>query len=116
MKKLVFAGLLLTVFCLPLVAAGVARPNLIKLHADLSAVPVKNCIACHGDKAKEKSLSSKIQSYHAKHLNSRAMKFDCHTCHKKADLREESAETFRKQVDSKLCAECHSTQWFKEVE
>lgn len=78
--------------------------DLIAFHQDLTKVTSDQCVSCHGNKADEKSLNPDIKTPHAIHI---PILKECNTCHKKADLLEESAATLRKQVDPQVCYSCH---------
>ncbi|MFQ6057410.1 MAG: cytochrome c3 family protein [Anaerolineae bacterium] len=82
--------------------------NFEALHRQALTVPVEQCIACHGDRAEERSLSPDYPTPHRIHLTDALLKFQCTSCHRSVDLREGSAASLRRQVDVELCVKCHS--------
>ena len=92
---------------IPTVVAA-SGENLVALHADLSKMNNKECLACHADITKAKTGNKKIKTFHRLHLESKkATPKRCAECHQAVDLREGSAAALRKQVDPQLCAGCH---------
>ncbi len=90
-------------------AAGADEKNLIDLHKNAGKVSTKECLACHGNIKKDVSANKKFKTFHRVHLESKlATPKQCSDCHKSIDLRDGSAAALRKQVDSQLCAGCHS--------
>ncbi|MCP4428576.1 MAG: hypothetical protein GY803_29170 [Chloroflexi bacterium] len=64
------------------------------------------CRNCHADKLSENQQD--VLPSHALHLESPLLTFECTHCHPSVDLAQESAGSLRRQVDTKLCAACHS--------
>ncbi len=93
------------------VSAGVAtaEENLIDLHKNAAKLSNKECLSCHANVKTEVSLNKKFKIFHRVHLESKlGTPKNCADCHQSVDLREGSAASLRKQVDSQLCAGCHS--------
>ena len=106
MKNLVIGCLLLL---LSVATAGAAEKNLVDLHANAGKLSNKECLACHAKITKDVSLNPKFKMFHRVHLESKlATPKNCVDCHASVDLREGSAAALRKQVDSQICAGCHS--------
>jgi len=83
--------------------------NLVDLHANAGKLSNKECLACHAKIKKDVSLNPKFKMFHRVHLESKlATPKNCVDCHTSVDLREGSAAALRKQVDSQICAGCHS--------
>lgn len=82
--------------------------NLQALHLEAGSLQAEQCIACHGNKAEETSLSDEVATPHNVHLTNELLKFQCTTCHQQVDLAGGSATSLRRQVDVDLCAKCHS--------
>jgi len=86
-----------------------AERNLVEMHKNADKVSNKECLTCHANIEKEVSLNKKFKTFHRTHLESKlSTPKKCTDCHQSIDLREGSAATLRKQVDSQLCAGCHS--------
>lgn len=82
--------------------------NLIDLHAHSSQLDNKQCLACHADVVKDRTLDKNVKTYHRVHLESKlATPKNCADCHQSVDLRNGSAAALRKQVSPELCAACH---------
>ena len=98
-------------FLLQIVVAGAeaASGNLVELHRNAGKQSNKECLSCHANVVKDKTLNKKFKTMHRLHLES---KLDtpkkCSECHQSVDLREGSASALRKQVDPGVCADCHS--------
>ena len=81
---------------------------LIDLHAHSSQLDNKQCLACHADVVKDRTLDKNVKTYHRVHLESKlATPKNCADCHQSVDLRNGSAAALRKQVSPELCAACH---------
>ncbi len=86
-----------------------AEVNLIDLHKNAAKLSNKECLSCHASVTKEVSLNKKFKTFHRIHLESKlGTPKNCADCHQSVDLRQGSAASLRKQVDSQLCAGCHS--------
>ena len=100
------------VICLVLMfstSAVALEQNLVDLHKNAAKLSNKECLSCHGSVLKEVSLNKKYKMFHRVHLESKlATPKQCADCHQSIDLRESSAATLRKEVDSQICASCHS--------
>ncbi len=108
MKNLAIGCLL---FLLSVVAplAGAAEKNLVEVHKNAGKLAKKECLACHGGILKEASLNAKYKTFHRVHLESKKdTPKNCADCHQSVDLRNGSGAALRKQVDSRICAGCHS--------
>ncbi len=105
MKKVFVAGFVL-LFVSTVMAA---EKNLIDLHKNAGKMTNKECLACHANIKKDLTLSKKFKTFHRVHLESKLeTPKNCADCHQSIDLRSGSAAALRKQVDSQLCAGCHS--------
>lgn len=85
--------------------------NLIDLHRNASKVSQSQCIKCHTDRTKGKTLDSKIFTAHKLHISMGI--FKCQDCHKSVDLRESSGAYLRKQVSPYVCLKCHDEFYIK---
>ncbi|MBI2252305.1 MAG: cytochrome c3 family protein [Armatimonadetes bacterium] len=88
-----------------------ASINLVDLHLNASKVPMSQCVKCHTDRTKGKSLDSKIFPAHKLHMIQGT--FKCQDCHKIVDLRETSGAYIRKQVSPNVCLKCHDQFFIK---
>jgi len=90
-------------------SAFAMEPNLIDLHKNAVKLSNKECLNCHAGILKQTSLNKKYKMFHRVHLESKlATSKQCKDCHQSVDLRENSAASLRKEVDSQICAGCHS--------
>lgn len=88
--------------------------NLVVLHDAATAGDAgyvdENCIACHGQRAEERSLDQERPAFHALALAQVLPlgRGGCTYCHRTVDLAASSGATLGKQVDVKeVCLACH---------
>jgi len=96
-------------FLLIAATAGATEKNLVELHKKAGTMSKKECLSCHAGIMKEVALNAKFKTFHRVHLESKKdTPKNCADCHQSVDLRNGSGAALRKQVDSQLCAGCHS--------
>jgi len=84
------------------------QKNLVELHKNAGSLSTRECLSCHSDITKQVTQKKKIPAFHRLHLESKKdTPKECADCHRSVDLREGSAEAFRKQVDPPICLGCH---------
>lgn len=100
------------IICFMVLFASVTQAtekNLVELHKNAGKMSNKECLTCHAKITKDVSLDPRFKMFHRVHLESKlATPKNCVDCHSTVDLREGSAAALRKQVDSQICAGCHS--------
>ena len=90
-------------------SAVALEQNLVDLHKNAAKLSNEECLGCQANILKEISLNEKYKMFHRVHLESKlATPKQCTDCHQSVDLRESSAASLRKEVDSQICAGCHS--------
>jgi len=90
-------------------SAVALEQNLVDLHKNAAKLSNKECLDCHANILKEVPLNEEYKMFHQVHLESKlATPKQCADCHQSVDLRESSAASLRKEVDSQICAGCHS--------
>lgn len=81
-------------------------------HKASASITNAECVACHGQKAFERSLDVNVYTAHKRHLYSAYLRFQsmgngCAKCHVSTDIEQGSGASVNKQVDAALCASCH---------
>ncbi len=88
-------------------------PDLSAIHDANSASFNKNCLKCHADVMKRRTLDRKIKNAHAAMLpfapgyKKEATNEVCISCHSKVDVVQHSAAQIRRNVSASMCAACH---------
>lgn len=92
--------------------AAYTAGNDIASHQASGDITNAECIACHGQKALERSLETATFTAHKRHLYSAYLRFQsmgdgCASCHASTDIEQGSGASVNKQVDAAVCASCH---------
>ena len=104
--KMVFICCMCLLFAVTVLAE---EQNLVDLHKNAAKLGNKECLGCHAQILTEVPLNKEYKMFHRVHLESKLeTPKQCTDCHQSVDLRESSAASLRKEVDSQICAGCHN--------